>query len=86
MPRIRVDNVVPGAIPSERIVVVTDARGETHESIAHVSHLSGDDGMLLEVGEAVAYDHMSQRSLVELPNATAKGFWRIWIGTVQLVR
>lgn len=74
MPRIRVKTVGDGQHPSEAVVSLVDADGQTQELI--VDKRSIKDGTL-RIGYPIrATDN---RFLVELPRETMRGTWRVWV-------
>ncbi len=73
MASIRVENIQPGQIDSERIAVVEMADGKKEEVFASVRQIKDS---YMDVGE-VGRD--GDLVLVELPRESVTGRWRVWV-------
>lgn len=88
MTRIIVEpDIIPGSRPNYRFVRVKDTNGQTHEVHLDEVHLLYRNGLpTVHVGSPVARDQSRGRVLVELPEQTAQGFWRVWVHESDLIR
>jgi hypothetical protein len=72
--RIRYNSRVDGPGPSEAIVTVTTRNGSEEEVILDRSYIEGDTISVSRIGQE------DDAVLVELPQESASGRWRIWVG------
>jgi hypothetical protein len=75
MLRLKVQRIREGQHPSELVVALTTADGQREELI--VDQRSLKDGTI-EIGYPVGSE--KNRILVELPQETLSGLWRVWVG------
>jgi hypothetical protein len=80
MLRLKVETVCEGQHPSEVVVSVTTADGQSEQLVVDTRSLKDNT---VEVGYAVGRDN--DRFLVELPRETSRGLWRLWVPKDSLV-
>jgi hypothetical protein len=73
--RVRFNNKVVGAIPSEAVVEIPTAVGGTEEVVVHTSQVTADS---VEVGY-IGTKPTDGSVLIELPRESVSGRWRIWV-------
>ena len=71
--RVKCQPTMEGPGPSERIVTIVTSEGREEELIVHDSALHNDT---IEVGAVGRRDDMV---LIELPQESATGNWRLWV-------
>lgn len=77
MMRVKVERVGGGLHPSEVVVAVETKTGREELSVDGRSLQDSSQDSSLEIGWPVGQDETHY--LVELPNETFRGFWRVWV-------
>jgi hypothetical protein len=72
--RVRFNNKVVGAIPSEAVVEIPTVGG-TEEVVVHTSQVNADSVEVGYIGTKPADGSV----LIELPRESVSGRWRIWV-------
>jgi hypothetical protein len=67
-----------GPGPSERVVAITTSQGREEELVVHDSAIHGGT---IEVGQVGERD---EQVLIELPQESASGNWRVWVPSSSL--
>jgi hypothetical protein len=80
--KVRLKRVEPGDNSSQKVVEISTADGT---AFLAVDSSQIQDGEMLEVGGPVGMDKNQEKYLVELPQETFSGAWRVWIPIRQLV-
>ena len=78
---LKIHKVCVGLHPDERIIQVKQADGSFVESIAWANGIRDET---IDIGFPVG-NRKDGAVLVELPNETSQGFWRVWVNPDQLV-
>ncbi len=81
MPQVRVEQVRNGQHPSEVVVSIRMADGQSEKLVVDRRSIQND---MLEVGYPVGADN--DRLLVELPRESVRGVWRIWVARNSVVQ
>ena len=79
MSRVRA-RIVPGAIRSERIAYITTAGGVRAEVLLSAAQT----GSNYVRAQEIARDN--NNVLIELPQETSSGDWRVWVNKKQILR
>ncbi|WP_407528909.1 hypothetical protein [Methylobacterium oryzisoli] len=77
MMRVKVERIGGGLHPSEVVVAVETRTGREELSVDGRSLQGSSQDSSLEIGWPVGQDEAYY--LVELPNETFRGFWRVWV-------
>jgi len=73
--RVKVEAVTPGPGPSETVVAIQTAGGHAEEVIVHESLVRDHTVTVTEL----AKDREHASVLIELPQESVEGNWRIWV-------
>lgn len=79
MMRVKVERVSRGLHPSEVVVAVTTKSGKEELAVDGRSLQDSTLGIGWPVGQEDGY------YLVELPNETFRGFWRVWVPKTDVI-
>ena len=70
--------VLRGSIKSERIVYITTAEGIRAEVILSAAQTGSDHILAAEITRD------NSNVLIELPQETSSGYWRVWVNKSQI--
>jgi hypothetical protein len=72
--------IVRGAIGSERIAYITTAEGVCAEVVLSAAQTGTNHILAAEVARD------NNNVLIELPQETSSGYWRVWVDKNQILR
>ena len=72
--------IVRGANGSERIAYITTAEGVRAEVLLSATQTGSDHILAAEVARD------KNNVLIELPQETSSGYWRVWVNKNQILR
>jgi hypothetical protein len=78
--KVRIERLGEGLHPSEEMIAIATSDGR-EEMAVDKAHLQGDE---LDIGWPVGTN--GDLYLIELPNETFRGTWRVWVPRDSLIR
>lgn len=80
MAQVRIETVREGQHPSEIVVAVHTADGNTEKLVVDKRSIRNNT---IEVGYPVGED--GDKLLIELPRESVRGLWRVWVNRSALI-